>query len=70
MDDYEPEESYDEDSGSEDNFSGNDEDTGSEHEELDAKLDAYLQDPKDSLDLSGMGIGAEGAKTIATLLPN
>jgi hypothetical protein len=70
MDDYETEDDYDEYSSSEDNSSGNDEDTGSEHEELGTKLDAYLQDPKDSLDLSGMGIGAEGAKTIATLLPN
>jgi hypothetical protein len=37
--------------------------------ELDAKLDAYLQDPKDSLDVSGMDIGTEGAKKVATLLP-
>jgi hypothetical protein len=37
--------------------------------ELDAKLDAYLQDPKDSLDLSRMDIGAEGAKKVAALLP-
>jgi hypothetical protein len=70
LDDYETEDEKDEYSGSEDNSSGNDEDTGCEHEELDAKLGAYLKDPKDSLDLSGMGIGAEGAKTIAALLPN
>jgi hypothetical protein len=30
--------------------------------ELNAKLDAYLQDPKDGLDLSGMNFGAGGCE--------
>jgi hypothetical protein len=38
-----------------------------EMEALKAKLAVYT---KDSLDLSGMGIGAEGAKTVAAFLPN
>jgi hypothetical protein len=36
---------------------------------LNARLAEYLNDPKDSLDLSGMGFGAEGAKIVAALLP-
>ena len=39
-------------------------------EALNVKLGAYSKDPQDSLDLSGMGIGAEGAKTVAAFLPN
>ena len=38
-------------------------------EALNAKLAEYLKDPKDSLDLSGMGFGAEGAKVVAAFLP-
>ena len=47
-----------------------------EMEALKAKLAVYTKEPKDSLDLSGMGIGAEGlsgrkgAKTVAAFLPN
>ena len=40
-----------------------------EMEALKAKLAVYTK-AKDSLDLSGMGIGAEGAKTVAAFLPN
>jgi hypothetical protein len=36
---------------------------------LNAKLAEYLQDPKDSLDLSGIGFGGEGAKVVAAFLP-
>jgi hypothetical protein len=36
--------------------------------ELNTKLDAYLQDPNDSLDLSGMNIGAEDVKQVADFL--
>jgi hypothetical protein len=36
---------------------------------LKAKLAVYTTDPKESLDLSGMGIGAEEAKTVAAFLP-
>jgi hypothetical protein len=41
-----------------------------EMEALKAKLEAYSKEPKDSLDLSEMGIGAEGIKAIAAFLPN
>jgi hypothetical protein len=41
-----------------------------EMEALKAKLEAYSKDPKDSLDLSEMRIGAKGMKTIAAFLPN
>jgi hypothetical protein len=41
-----------------------------EMEALKAKLAVYTKEPKDRLDLSGMGIGAEGAKTVAAFLPN
>jgi hypothetical protein len=37
--------------------------------ELNAKLDAYLQKPHDSLDLSGMHLGADGAKRLVEFLP-
>jgi hypothetical protein len=36
---------------------------------LNAKLAAYSKEPKDSLDLSRMKIGAEGIKTVAAFLP-
>jgi hypothetical protein len=36
---------------------------------LNARLAEYLEDPKDSLDLSEMGFGAEGAKVVAAFLP-
>jgi hypothetical protein len=36
---------------------------------LNARLAEYLEDPKDSLDLSGMGFGAEGVKLVAAFLP-
>jgi Ran GTPase-activating protein (RanGAP) involved in mRNA processing and transport len=38
-------------------------------EALNAKLDAYLENPQDSLDLSKMKLGTEGAKRIAEVLP-
>jgi hypothetical protein len=38
-------------------------------EELNSKRDAYLQTPQGSLDLSGMGLDAEGAKKVAAFLP-
>ena len=38
-------------------------------EKLNAKIDVYLKDPQDSLDLSGMIFGAEGAKRVAEVLP-
>ena len=38
-------------------------------EKLNVKIDVYLKDPQDSLDLSGMSFGAEGAKRIAEVLP-
>jgi hypothetical protein len=41
-----------------------------EMEALKAKLEAYSKEPKDSLDLSKMVIGAEGMKTVAAFLPN
>jgi hypothetical protein len=41
-----------------------------EMEALKAKLAAYTKDPQDSLDLSGMELGTEGMKTVATSLPN
>jgi hypothetical protein len=41
-----------------------------EMEALKAKLAVYTKEPKDSLDLSGMGIGAEAAKTVAAVLRN
>jgi hypothetical protein len=40
-----------------------------EMEALNAKLGAYSKDPQDSLDLSGMGIGAEAVTTVAAFLP-
>jgi hypothetical protein len=36
---------------------------------LKAKLAEYLENPKDSLDLSGMKFGAEGVKLVAAFLP-
>jgi hypothetical protein len=36
---------------------------------LNAKLKAYLEDPKDFLDLSGMGFRADGARIVAKFLP-
>jgi hypothetical protein len=36
---------------------------------LKAMLAVYTADPEESLDLSGMGIGAEEAKTVAAFLP-
>jgi hypothetical protein len=36
---------------------------------LKAKLAEYLEDPKDSLDLSGMGFGAKGGELVAAFLP-
>ena len=38
-------------------------------EKLNAKIDVYLKDPQDSLDLSGMKFGTEGAKRVAEVLP-
>jgi hypothetical protein len=38
-------------------------------EELNAKIEAYLQNPIESLDLSGMNFGADGAKRVAEVLP-
>jgi hypothetical protein len=40
-----------------------------EKEALNANLEGYLKDPKDTLDLSGMKLGAEGANTVASFLP-
>jgi hypothetical protein len=37
--------------------------------ELNAKVEAYLQDPKDSLDLSSIYFGADGARRVAEVLP-
>jgi hypothetical protein len=36
---------------------------------LNAKLQAYLEDPKDILDLSGMDVRADGARIVAEFLP-
>jgi hypothetical protein len=36
---------------------------------LNAKLKAYLKDPKDFLDLSGMDFRADGARIVAKSLP-
>jgi hypothetical protein len=36
---------------------------------LSAKLKAYLEDPKDFLDLSGMDFRADGAGNVAKFLP-
>jgi hypothetical protein len=36
---------------------------------LNAKLKAYLEDPKDFLDFSGMDFGADGARIVAKFLP-
>jgi hypothetical protein len=36
---------------------------------LNAKLDAYTQNPSDRLDLSGMCLGFEGANIAAAFLP-
>jgi hypothetical protein len=41
-----------------------------EKEALNAKLEEYLKDPKDTLDLSGMKLDAKGANTVASFLPN
>ena len=38
-------------------------------ENLNAKIDVYLKDSQDSLDLSGMKFGTEGAKRVAEVLP-
>ena len=40
-----------------------------EIEKLNTRLDAYLKDPKNSLDLSGMMFGAGGARRLAEVLP-
>ena len=40
-----------------------------EIKKLNTRLDAYLKDPKNSLDLSGMKFGAGGARRIAEVLP-
>jgi hypothetical protein len=37
--------------------------------QLNAKLKAYLEDPKDFLDLSGMDFCANGARIVAEVLP-
>jgi hypothetical protein len=37
--------------------------------ELNAKFEAYLQDPKASFDISGMNFGCDGAKRVAEILP-
>ena len=36
---------------------------------LNAKLKAFLEDPKDFLDLSGMDFRADGARIVAEFLP-
>ena len=36
---------------------------------LNAKLKAYLEDPKDFLDLSGIDFGVNGANIVAKFLP-
>jgi hypothetical protein len=36
---------------------------------LDEKLKAYKEAPNGSFDLSGLGFGTEGAKTVASFLP-
>ena len=36
---------------------------------LSAKLKAYLEDPKDFLDLSGINFCADGARIVAKFLP-
>ena len=36
---------------------------------LNAKLKAYLEDPKDCLDLSGIEFRADGARIVAEFLP-
>jgi hypothetical protein len=36
---------------------------------LNAKLKAYLEDPKDFIDLSGMDVRADGAMIVAEFLP-
>jgi hypothetical protein len=37
--------------------------------ELNTKLDAYLRNPQDGLDLGGAYFGADGAKRLAEFLP-
>jgi hypothetical protein len=37
--------------------------------ELNAKLKAYLEDPKDFLDLSGMDVRADNASRVPEFLP-
>jgi hypothetical protein len=36
---------------------------------LNAKLQGYMKDPTESLDLSGMNIGVEGMRVVAAFLP-
>jgi hypothetical protein len=36
---------------------------------LNAKLEVYLQDPKNTLDLSGINFSANGAKRVSEVLP-
>ena len=36
---------------------------------LNAKLKAYLEDPEDFLDFSGMDFRADGARSVAEFLP-
>jgi hypothetical protein len=38
-------------------------------EALNVKIDAYLKNPQDRLDLSRINFGAEGAKRVAEVLP-
>ena len=38
-------------------------------EKLNAKIGVYLKDPQDSLDLSRIKFGADGAKRVAEVLP-
>ena len=38
-------------------------------EKLNAKVEAYLQDPKDILDLSGIHFGTDGARRVTEVLP-
>ena len=37
--------------------------------QLNAKLEAYLKDPHDTLDLAGMNFGIKGAQRVAEALP-
>jgi hypothetical protein len=38
-------------------------------EKLGAKFDAYFENPQDILDISGMNLGAVGARRVAELIP-